>query len=118
VARHIFQACPVWMYTQSDITNIIFTWVHYTNTEKNHIHFLHCISLFGTVFRKNCTALKADFQSSWALSSNHNAKQLILIRCKQSQRAARSFVRGLENRLKSIRIEKFYHVYYYRWFSY
>jgi uncharacterized damage-inducible protein DinB len=27
VARHIFQACPVWIYTQSNITNIIFTWV-------------------------------------------------------------------------------------------
>jgi hypothetical protein len=25
VARHIFQACPVWMYTQSNITSIIFT---------------------------------------------------------------------------------------------
>jgi hypothetical protein len=34
VVRHIFQACPVWIYTQSNITNIIFTWVHYTNTEK------------------------------------------------------------------------------------
>ena len=34
VARHIFQACPVWIYTQSNITSIIFTWVHYTNTEK------------------------------------------------------------------------------------
>jgi hypothetical protein len=52
--------------------------------------------------------LKADFQSSqlaaidaWALSSNHNAKPLILIRCMHSQRAARSFVRGLEIRLKS-----------------
>jgi hypothetical protein len=37
VVRHIFQACPVWIYTQSNITSIIFTWVHYTNTEKkNH----------------------------------------------------------------------------------
>ena len=56
--------------------------------------------------------LKADFQSSheaprsslrvhaWALSSNHNAKQLILIIYKHSQRVARSFVRGLEIRLK------------------
>jgi hypothetical protein len=24
VARHIFQACPGWIYTQSNITNIIF----------------------------------------------------------------------------------------------
>jgi hypothetical protein len=30
--RHIFQACPVWIYTQSNITSILFTWVHYTNT--------------------------------------------------------------------------------------
>jgi hypothetical protein len=61
---------------------------------------------------KEINSLKADFQSSheaprsslrvhaWALSSNHNAKQLILIRCKHSHRAARSFVRGLEIRLK------------------
>jgi hypothetical protein len=35
VERHIFfQACTVWIYTQSNITSIIFTWVHYTNTEK------------------------------------------------------------------------------------
>ena len=26
VAGHIFQARPVWIYTQSNITNIIFTW--------------------------------------------------------------------------------------------
>jgi hypothetical protein len=67
-----------------------------------------------TKFKTTWTvSLKADFQSSheaprsslrvhaWALTSNHNAKQLILIRCKHSQRAARSFVRGLEIRLKS-----------------
>jgi hypothetical protein len=33
VAGHIFQARPVWIYTQSNITNIIFTWVHNTNTD-------------------------------------------------------------------------------------
>jgi hypothetical protein len=27
-----FSACAVWMHTQSNITNIIFTWVHNTNT--------------------------------------------------------------------------------------
>jgi hypothetical protein len=32
VAWHIFQACPVRIYTQSNITSILFTWVHYTNT--------------------------------------------------------------------------------------
>ena len=41
VARHIFQARPLWIYTQSNITNIIFTRVHNTNTEKNHITRLH-----------------------------------------------------------------------------
>jgi hypothetical protein len=24
VVRHIFQACPVWIYTQSNITSIIY----------------------------------------------------------------------------------------------
>jgi hypothetical protein len=36
VAGHIFQARPVWIYTQSNITNIIFTWVHNTNAEKKY----------------------------------------------------------------------------------
>jgi hypothetical protein len=44
VARHIFQACPVWIYTQSNITSIIFTWVHYTNTEKIHDYKITSIS--------------------------------------------------------------------------
>jgi hypothetical protein len=34
VVRQTFQPCPVWMHTQSNITNIIFTWVHNTNKEK------------------------------------------------------------------------------------
>jgi hypothetical protein len=38
VVGHIFQARPVWIYTQSNITNIIFTQVkHNTSTEKNYI---------------------------------------------------------------------------------
>jgi hypothetical protein len=36
VARHVFQASTVWIYTQGNITNIIFTWVNYNNTEKKH----------------------------------------------------------------------------------
>jgi hypothetical protein len=75
------------------------------------IHCLNCIRRDRNSTYK--TGLKADFQSSyeaprsslrvhpWALSSNHNAKQLILIRCKHSQRAARSFVRGLAWALSS-----------------
>jgi hypothetical protein len=37
VARHIFQPCPVWIYTQSNITNIIFTRVHNTNTNTEKV---------------------------------------------------------------------------------
>jgi hypothetical protein len=36
VDRHIFQACPVWICTQSNITSIIFTWVH--QHRKNHVY--------------------------------------------------------------------------------
>ena len=42
-----FQACPVWIYTQSNITNIVFTWVHNTNTEKSWL--LDCIDIEGTI---------------------------------------------------------------------
>jgi hypothetical protein len=35
VARHIFEARPVWIHSQSNMTNIISTLVHNTNTE-NH----------------------------------------------------------------------------------
>jgi hypothetical protein len=47
VVRHIFQACPVWIYTQSNITSIIFTWVHYTNTENSWL-LLDNIDIEGT----------------------------------------------------------------------
>jgi hypothetical protein len=30
MVRHIFQACPVWIYTQSNITNIIYDIVQYS----------------------------------------------------------------------------------------
>jgi hypothetical protein len=42
VARHIFQACPVWIHTQSNITNIIFTWVHNTNTANHDRQIYFC----------------------------------------------------------------------------
>jgi hypothetical protein len=35
-----FSACLVWMHTQSNITNIIFTWVHNTNTHKYYTSLL------------------------------------------------------------------------------
>jgi hypothetical protein len=49
VVRYIFQACPVWIYTQSNIISIIFTWVHYTNTEKIMLYFCFPFS-FATKF--------------------------------------------------------------------
>jgi hypothetical protein len=61
VARHIFQACPVWIYTQSNRTSILFTWVHYTNTA--NFKFFVCLhgdktynSLFVETPRKFITA--------------------------------------------------------------
>jgi hypothetical protein len=42
VAGHIFQARPVWIYTQSNITSIIFTWVHNTSTEKKIKKIIKC----------------------------------------------------------------------------
>ena len=47
-------------------------------------------------------------QRQSCLQANHNAKQLILIRYKHSQRAARSFVRGLEIRLKGAALQLFF----------
>jgi hypothetical protein len=44
MARHIFQASPVWIYTQSNITNIIFNWVHNIITEKNHFKVIVLIT--------------------------------------------------------------------------
>jgi hypothetical protein len=38
---------PVWIYTQSNITSIIFTWVHYTNTEKIQFMCFYPTSSFG-----------------------------------------------------------------------
>jgi hypothetical protein len=46
MVRHVFQACSVWIYTQSNITSIIFTWVHYTNTEKTH-HLVYLTLIYN-----------------------------------------------------------------------
>ena len=47
VARHIFEACPVWIHSQrrqSNFTNIIFTLLHNTNTA-NHDYQITLISM-------------------------------------------------------------------------
>jgi hypothetical protein len=66
VAKHIFQACPVWIYTQSNITNI-FTWVHNTNTEKKQIEmfiFHTIVRIFIAVFVFLCCAIRCSFDHS------------------------------------------------------
>jgi hypothetical protein len=45
VARHIFQACPVWIYTQSNITNIIC----YIIIQSIHINY-HTVIYDGCTF--------------------------------------------------------------------
>ena len=37
VIRHIFQACPVWIYTQSTITSIIYSPEYFTPTQEKII---------------------------------------------------------------------------------
>jgi hypothetical protein len=58
VARHIFQACPVWIYTQSNITSIIFTWVHYTNTHKQIMSSIVILMSFQTIY----CIINSDYQ--------------------------------------------------------
>ena len=59
---HIFQACPVWIYTQSNITSIIFTRVHYTNTEKS------CIPLLFSKKILKYIILSIIYHQPWAIS--------------------------------------------------
>jgi hypothetical protein len=72
VARHIFQACPVWI--QSNITNIIFTWVHNTNTE-NIILLIYifsgsCIPINESLFI--LLALYLHWQRQFGVSMGYN----------------------------------------------
>ena len=50
VVRHIFQACPVWIYTQSNITSIIYSTVDISVTVViyllYYLYFLSCVTLF------------------------------------------------------------------------
>jgi hypothetical protein len=66
VAKHIFQACPVGIYTQSNITNI-FTWVHNTNAEKKQIEMF----IFHTIVpihRCLCISLSRYKMFFWSLN--------------------------------------------------
>jgi hypothetical protein len=40
VARHIFQACPVWIYTQSNITQASYSPEYITPTQQTSEHAL------------------------------------------------------------------------------
>ena len=61
-----FQACPVWKYTQSNITSILFTWVHYTITANlwtlfscnSLLKFLHLLFHFSHhPIKLHCTSI-------------------------------------------------------------
>jgi hypothetical protein len=60
VARLIFQACPMWIYTQINITNIIFTWVHYRKNNETFIDrsTIECVQCA-------CRGSTMKFQSSF-----------------------------------------------------
>jgi hypothetical protein len=68
VARHIFQACPVWISTQSNITSILFTWVHYTKTANIKNLFIY-LSIYLLCF--------ANFTQSYLHKYKHKNIQTI-----------------------------------------
>jgi hypothetical protein len=65
VAGHIFQARPVWIYTQSNITNIMFTWVHNTSTEKKKIIVKSWITFYKIFFLQKIFLIGNGFWQSW-----------------------------------------------------
>jgi hypothetical protein len=83
VARHVFRACPVKIHTQSNITSILFTWVHYTNTANIMVYssfnckFERC-SLIFLLTIKVSTFLK--FKDDWRRISSPRTK-LLAARC-------------------------------------
>jgi hypothetical protein len=68
--RKLFQACPVWIYTQSNITSILFIWVDYTNTANIMIIRLHWYRRNHTQFRNIRYSYRPDrvaqFAEHWA----------------------------------------------------
>jgi hypothetical protein len=61
VGRHIFQAFSVWIHTQCNITNTIFTWVHNTNT-KNKETIIDCSKIKPEVRHSRQAASPKLFQ--------------------------------------------------------
>jgi hypothetical protein len=69
VARHIFQACPVWMYTQSNITQASYSPEYITPTQRipgvkiNYYYYWlilnpnQFVTNFDTVVTDFCTAV-------------------------------------------------------------
>jgi hypothetical protein len=49
-----FSACSVWIYTQSNIKNIIFTWVHNIKTHTKNIMIIEHIGIDGVVVPTTC----------------------------------------------------------------
>ena len=58
VARHIFQACPVWLYTQSNITQASYSPEYITPTQQISIYMdVNKILSYGT-FKYIVTAFR------------------------------------------------------------
>jgi hypothetical protein len=78
VAGHIFQARPVWIYTQSNITNIIFTWVPNNNTEKIQ-KILFIVAARSIKRPLNHTKIQR-VQSPWLYNINSDKNIRLLLR--------------------------------------
>jgi hypothetical protein len=52
MARHIFQACPVWIYTQSNITRASYSPVYITPTQQ-----ISCLCMLFTMKDKSVGTL-------------------------------------------------------------
>jgi hypothetical protein len=69
VARHIFQASPVWIYTQSNITQASYSPEYITPTQQISWQFCY-FSIYNVIFCRKLWALNPDSQKEKAFSSS------------------------------------------------
>jgi hypothetical protein len=58
-----FSACSVWIYTQNNIKNIIFTWVHNIKTHPKNIMIIEHIGIEGTRLSSEIPHTRTDLAS-------------------------------------------------------
>ena len=66
--------CPVWMHTQSNTTNIIFTWVQNTNVHKKYLAWPVAMDSFATGWLWH---FNASFLQSFSFVKGVNSLELI-----------------------------------------